>query len=77
MPFNDPGGYTNVDEGNVLAVSYLFDATESIRVGAEYLTIASDHCKPQACIWTWSGLPRSTREDTLQLTLRWRFDAAL
>lgn len=76
VPFNDPGGYTNVDEGNVLALSWLFDATESIRVGAEYLTIASDHCKPQGCIWTWSGLPRSTREDTVQLTLRWRFDGS-
>ena len=29
------------------------------------------------CAWVGSGLPRSTREDTVQLTVRWRFDATL
>jgi hypothetical protein len=77
VPFNDPDGYTNIDEGNALAVSYLFDVSKALRLGAEYLSIASDHCEPAACAWTWYGLPRSTREETLQLTLRWRFDAAL
>ena len=77
VPFNDPDGYTNIDDGDVLAVSYLLQVTEQLRVGVEYLSIASEHCKADACAWTWSGLPRSTREDTLQLTLRWRFDATL
>ncbi len=77
QPFNDPEGYTNIDKGNALALSWLFAATEQLRIGAEYLSIASDHCKFDACAWTGSGLPRSTRESTLQLTLRWRFTVAL
>jgi hypothetical protein len=76
VPYNDPEGYTNVDEGNALALSWLFDATRHVRIGAEYLSIASDHCKQASCAWTWSGLPRSTREDSLLLTVRWRFAAA-
>jgi len=75
-PYNDPQGFTNIDEGNVLAVSWLFQATPAIRAGLEYLSIASDHCSAAACAWTWQGLPRSTREESLQLTLRWGFSGA-
>lgn len=75
-PFNDPDGVTNKDNGNILAVAYLFQATERIRLGAEYLQIASDHCATDACVWVWSGLPRSTREEIFQLTMRWGFETA-
>lgn len=78
QPFNDPDGYTNKDDGNVLAVSYLLQATDQFRIGAEYLQIATEHCNDGAsCAWVGSGLPRATREDTLQLTVRWHFDATL
>jgi hypothetical protein len=75
-PYNDPDGVTNKDNGNVLAVSYMFQATEQIRIGAEYLQIASDHCSSDACVWVWNGLPRSTREETFLLTVRWGFETA-
>jgi len=75
-PYNDPQGFTNIDEGNAMAVSWLFQATPAIRAGLEYLSIASDHCSAAACAWTWRGLPRSTREESLQLTLRWGFSGA-
>lgn len=77
QPFEDPEGVTNRDDGAAWAASWLFQATEHVRIGAEYLAIATDHCSTQSCIWVWSGLPRTTRENTFQLTLRWRFDAAL
>lgn len=77
QPFNDPEGITNKDNGNVLALSYLYQATSHLRVGAEYLSIASDHCDSETCIWVFNGLPRTTREETFQLTLRWGFEAAL
>ncbi len=77
-PYNDPDGLTNQDVGNALAVSYLFQATDRLRIGAEYLQIATEHCEPGAlCAWVASGLPRTTREDSLQVTLRWRFDASM
>lgn len=77
QPFNDPDGFTNKDEGNALALSYLFEATKQIRIGAEYLSIASEHCDVDVfCAWVGiHGLPRTTREDSLQLTLRWQFTA--
>jgi hypothetical protein len=77
QPFDDPEGVTNRDDGAAWAASWLFQATEHVRIGAEYLAIATDHCASQSCIWVWNGLPRTTRENTFQLTLRWRFDAAL
>ena len=81
-PFNDPEGYTNLDNGNVLALSYLFQITDHFRIGTEYLQIATKHCEIPAepdeqCAWVTYGLPRTTREDSLQVTLRWRFDAKL
>lgn len=76
-PFEDPVYVTNRDDGTAWALSWLFQATEHVRIGAEFLSIATDHCTGESCVWVWSGLPRSTREDTIQLTLRWRFDAAL
>ncbi len=77
QPFDDPEGVTNKDDGNAFAFSYLFQATEQIRIGAEYLSIASDHCSSEQCVWVWNGLPRTTREQSLQVTIRWRFDATL
>ena len=80
QPINDPEGSTNEDNGNALAVSYLFQVTDKLRVGAEYLQIATEHCDvgAEGCAWVSEyGLPRTTREDTLQLTVRWRFDASL
>jgi hypothetical protein len=83
-PYNDPTQYTNKDDGNVLAVSYLFQATEHLRLGLEYLQIATEHCDPDkttdpdGCRWVAEyGLPRTTREDTVQVTVRWRFDTSL
>jgi hypothetical protein len=73
QPFEDPDGVTNKDEGNAVALSYLFQVNDHLRAGAEYLQIASDRCDTDACIWVWNGLPRSTREETLMLTLRWGF----
>ncbi len=77
QPFDDPAGVTNKDDGNILALSYLFQFSERLRIGAEYLSIASEHCDTLNCVWVWSGLPRTTREDALQVTLRLRFDAML
>jgi hypothetical protein len=72
-PFNDPDGYTNQDQGDAFAVSYLLQLTPALRIGAEYLAITSDHCPLSQCAWTDSGLPRSTREDMLEIGLRWQF----
>jgi hypothetical protein len=78
QPFDDPDGYTNKDDGNAFAVSYLYQFTKQFRVGAEYLQIATEHCDVGAfCAWVAGGLPRTTREDTLRVTVRWRFDASL
>ena len=77
QPFDDPEGFTNRDDGNAFAASWLYQATEQFRVGAEYLSIASDHCTSESCAWVFSGLPRTTREESFQLTVRWRFDATL
>ncbi len=77
QPFEDPAGVTNKDDGNALAITWLFQATGQLRVGVEYLSIASEHCNSTSCVWVWSGLPRTTREDALQMTVRWRFDATL
>jgi hypothetical protein len=77
-PFNDPGLFTNEDDGNVLAVSYLLQLTDHLRLGAEYTQIATEHCEIGApCAWVANGLPRTTREDTIQVTVRWRFDTSL
>jgi hypothetical protein len=77
QPFNDPAGITNQDDGNALAASWLYQLSDQFRVGAEYLSIASDHCATTSCVWVGSGLPRTTREQSFQLTVRWRFDAHL
>lgn len=72
QPFNDPDNYTNRDNGQAWTVSYLFDWSEHVRLGAEYLTIATEHCVTDQCAWVFNGLPRTSRQDQLQLSLRWQ-----
>lgn len=76
-PFEDPDYLTNRDDGSAWAASWLFQVTPRVRVGAEYLAIATDHCTSDECFWQWNGLPRTTREESFQVTVRWRFDALL
>jgi len=73
QPYNDPPGITNQDKGNAVAVAWLYQLTPKFRLGAEYLQIASDHCKQDVCIWVFNGLPQKTRESQVQLSLRWLF----
>lgn len=75
QPVNDEFNETNRDNGHAWTASYLFDWSEHIRLGAEYLSIATEHCVTDQCAWVLSGLPRTSREDQLQLSLRWRFAA--
>lgn len=72
QPYNDPYQYTNRDHGYAWTASYLFNWSEHLRLGAEYLTIATEHCDTGQCAWVYSGLPRTTRQNQLQLSLRWR-----
>lgn len=72
QPTNDPDNYTNRDNGHAWTASYLFDWSEHVRLGAEYLTVATEHCVTNECAWVISGLPRTSREDQLQLSLRWQ-----
>ena len=73
QPFNDPLGITNQDKGNAMAVAWLWAPLRQLQVGAEYLQIASEHCRSETCFWVFQGLPRSTRDQQLQLTMRWYF----
>ena len=77
QPYNDPDQYTNRDHGYAWTASYLFDWSKHIRLGAEYLAIATEHCDTDQCAWVFSGLPRTTRQNQVQLSLRWQFQERL
>lgn len=70
-PYNDPDQYTNRDYGYAWTASYLDDWSEHLRLGVEYLAIATEHCELDACAWVIGGLPRTSRQEQLQLSLRW------
>lgn len=72
-PYNDPEGFTNRDQGHSWTAGYLFSWSERIRLGVEYLTIDTEHCDTNQCAWVFSGLPRTTQQNQLQLSLRWQF----
>ena len=72
-PYNDPDMYTNRDHGDAWTASWLFDWTDHVRLGAEYLAIATEHCETEQCAWVFNGLPRTSRQNQLQLSLRWQF----
>ncbi len=76
QPYNDPPGITNQDKGNAVAVAWMYQLTPKFRLGAEYMQIASDHCKQDTCIWVFNGLPQKTRDSQLQLSVRWQFFGA-
>lgn len=73
-PNNDPGDAVNLDQGHAWTASYLYQLSQRWRIAAEYLVIDTRHCNPgAACSWVAHGLPASTREEQLQLGLRWAF----
>jgi hypothetical protein len=72
QPVNDPGGVTNQDQGHAWTATYLYQWSEHVRLGAEYLAIATEHCESEACVWVFSGLPRTSRQSQVQLSLRWQ-----
>ncbi|MEQ1801985.1 MAG: hypothetical protein ABL989_08700 [Gammaproteobacteria bacterium] len=71
-PYNDPDMYTNRDNGYAWTASWLYEWSEHVRVGAEYLAIATEHCEIEQCAWVFNGLPRTSRQNQLQLSLRWK-----
>jgi len=76
QPYNDPPGITNQDKGNAVAVAWMYQLTSKFRLGAEYMQIATDHCKQDTCIWVFNGLPQKTRDSQVQLSVRWQFFGA-
>jgi hypothetical protein len=72
-PFDDPDNYVNQDTGHGWTVAWLWDWTRHLRVGAEYLGIVTRHCHVATCAWVSQGLPEVTREESIQLQLRWQF----
>ncbi|MBN8281055.1 MAG: hypothetical protein J0M16_10640 [Gammaproteobacteria bacterium] len=70
QPVNDPDKYTNRDHGYAWTAAWLWDFSEHLRVGAEYVAIATDHCDVEQCAWVFSGLPRTSRQDQFLLTFR-------
>jgi len=72
-PYNDPDRYTNRDHGYAWTGSYLFQWSDHIRLGTEYLAIVTEHCDTGQCAWVFSGLPRTTRQNLVQVSLRWQF----
>lgn len=70
-PYNDPDMYTNRDDGYAWMASWLYEWSEHVRLGAEYLAIATEHCEIQQCAWVFNGLPQTSRQNQLQFTLRW------
>jgi hypothetical protein len=72
-PYNDPQMVTNRDDGYAWTASYLYQWSEHVRVGAEYLAIVTEHCEIETCAWVINGLPRTSRQNQLQLSLRWSF----
>jgi phosphate-selective porin len=77
QPIADPDKYTNRDKGHAWTASWLYDLSDSVRLGAEYLTIATEHCETDQCAWVYHGLPRTSRQDQVQITLRWQFRESL
>jgi hypothetical protein len=73
QPINDPDKYTNRDRGHAWTASWLYAWSEQFRLGAEYLTIATEHCETEQCAWVFNGLPRTSRQNQLQFSLRWQF----
>jgi len=74
QPYNDPAAITNQDKGNSAAVAWLYQFNDKFRFGAEYMQIRSTHCQTTNCVWIFRGLPRSTKDSQVQLSLRWTFD---
>jgi hypothetical protein len=74
-PYNDPDGWTNHDDGQAWTASYLVDLKPGLRLGLEYLGINTAHCDTNACAWTMAGLPRTSRQDLVQVSLAWQFNA--
>lgn len=72
QPINDPDKYTNRDHGYAWTAGWLYEWSEHVRLGAEYLAIATEHCETLQCAWVFNGLPRTSRQNQLQLSLRWR-----
>lgn len=75
-PYNDPDGWTNRDDGEAWTVSYLVDLRPGVRAGLEYLAINTAHCESDVCAWTMNGLPRTSRQNILQVSLAWQFQAS-
>lgn len=75
-PYNDPDGWTNRDDGEAWTASYLVDLRPNLRLGVEYLAINTAHCESDICAWTMAGLPRTSRQDILQLSLAWQFQTS-
>jgi hypothetical protein len=73
QPINDSAGFTNKDEGNALALTWLFHLNQKLRFAAEYMQIQSEHCDSNTCAWVFNGLPRQTRESQAQVSMRWYF----
>lgn len=71
-PYNDPDMYTNRDDGYAWTASWLYEWSDHVRLGAEYLAIATEHCEIEQCAWVFNGLPRTSRQNQLQLSLRWQ-----
>jgi hypothetical protein len=72
QPYNDPDKVTNRDHGYAWTASWLYDWSEHVRLGAEYVAIATEHCETLQCVWVFNGLPQTSRQNQLQLSLRWR-----
>ncbi|MEO7387021.1 MAG: hypothetical protein ABIX37_08815 [Gammaproteobacteria bacterium] len=73
QPINDPDKYTNRDHGYAWTAAWLYDWNEHFRLAAEYLAVATEHCETEQCAWVFNGLPRTSRQNQLQLSLRWHF----
>jgi len=71
-PYNDPDQYTNRDDGYAWTASWLYQWSDHVRLGAEYMAIATEHCAIDECAWVFNGLPRTSRQNQFQLSLRWR-----
>lgn len=74
QPYNDPARYTNRDDGYAWTASWLYEWSAHVRLGAEYVAIATEHCETTQCAWVFNGLPRTSRQNQLQLSLRWMLE---
>jgi hypothetical protein len=71
QPYNDPDKYTNRDNGYAWTAAWLYQWSDRLRVGAEYVAIATEHCDIEQCAWVFNGLPRTSRQNLVQLSVRW------